>query len=182
MKISKIKPMKENKKGIVMEILAVIIIGFIMILFFAGWTYGVGLVNDQLKGIQGDGSNVTNISNIASQNFGYYYNGIDDGLKLISAVLLIVYMLATLIIAYYSPESPIMYIVYFIIAAVFVVFSIYIGNAYEGLVNEGILGGELTRFTIGNHIMMNLSMYVLAVTVIGIILMIGGSINRGRTI
>lgn len=168
--------MKMNKKGLLVEVLVFIIIGFIALIFFAAWKYGINFVNTEIMSIETT-SNMTNISYAAEQNFGYY-NSAMDSLGIIAACLLLGFIIATFIVGYFASENPVFFLIYFFICAILLTFSVYISNAYEELLSNDVIGTTLQDFTIGTHIMLHLPIYSVVLIFVGSLLMFGGYLVR----
>ena len=171
----KMTDLNQNKKGFALELIALVVIGFISVLFFAGWMYGINLVNTQLLNIPSE-DNATNISYAASQTFSYMNEGL-SALKLISFMIIFGFVLGTLIFAYFSRKHPVLFIVYFLIWILAIIFSIYVSNAYEEVLNNNVLGTTLATFGISNWIMLKLPWWIAVVGAVGIIIMLAGIIK-----
>lgn len=150
--------MAMNKKGFAMELLAFAVIGFIMILFFVGWMYGSNIVNTTLLNVD-TGSNSTNVSYVASQIYTPYNSGMQQ-LPLISTIILFAYMVAGLVVAYYSRNNPIMLFLYFLVVIVFVIFSVYISNSYQQVAQTSELASTFSQFGMSNVVMNGLPYFV----------------------
>lgn len=173
-----------NKKGqMLIGLIAFIVVGIILVLFFAGWSYGVNLVNENFLTITGEGDsamiNATNLSKASQATFGYYNAGMHS-LELIILLVLIGYMIATFIIAYYSSEHPIFYIFYIIISAIMIILSVYIQNFYDDLLASETIGTVVQGYTMVNLIFSNLSYWMIAITFVGVMLMVVGATKRGE--
>ena len=164
--------MEIKKKGLVIEIIAFMVVAFIMLLFFAGWIYGSHIINGVLTNINST-SPIGNISEAASHTYTYVDTGYSQ-LNLISLMILIGYTIATFIIAYFSRKHPIWIAVYVMIAIVLVIFSIYISNAYQGLLSNSTLGATLGTFTVQNFIMNYLPYWVAIISLFGMAISLYG--------
>lgn len=166
--------LKMNKKGFLIELLALIVVGIVVLIFFALWKYGINLVNTELLNFPSE-NNATNITDVTQKTFGYYNSALDQ-LSILGFLIIFGFAMATLITAYFSRQHPIIMFVYFMILVILIIFSIYVSNSYEDLLNNEILGSTLTSFSVGNHIMLHLPLWIGVIGFIGIFLMLGGII------
>lgn len=164
-----------NKKGFVAELLAIIVIGFFALVFFALWIYANGLINTNLLAIPSDDS-ITNISDAVKNTFSYVNTGLDQ-LKMIGTIIIIAYILSTLIMAYFVKNHPALFIVYFLITIVLTVFSAYVANAYNDLLTNEVIGSTLSDFGVGGYIMSRLYIWIGVIGFLGIIIMLAGIIK-----
>lgn len=167
-----------NKKGFVVEMLAFIVVGIIAVLFFAGMIYGFGLVKNTLQSGDLDNAQV-NMTKISSQSFGYLADGMAN-LRLISAIILIGFFIATMVVAYFSTKHPIWIFVYLLITIIMVIFSVYVSNAYETMKNDPTIGSMVSGFTISDIIISYLPIWVSIIGLLGIVLSIIGSVVSRR--
>ena len=173
-----LKKIGGNKKGFAVEIIALIVVGFVSLVFFALWIYGMNLVNTELLAVPSDGT-IGNVSEAAENSFSWMNTGLDS-LKMIGFVIILGYSIATLIVAYYSKDHPIMLVMYILLTVILVVFSIYISNAFEDLLSDPVLGTTLSSFSIGKHIMLNLPIWISVVGFLGVLLMLVGRVVGGQ--
>lgn len=160
--------MSLNKKGFAIELFIVLIIGIVLVLFFGGWIYGVNLIESELLNVNTEDATI-NVTAATQDSFSYYREGIGQ-LRMIALMILFAFMLGTLIVAYYSPAHPVMLLPYIIIAVVLIIMSVPLSNAYEDLLTNDTIGSTLSSFSVMNHILLNLSTYMVVLTFIGIIL------------
>ena len=182
--------MARNKKGLMTEITVLIVVAFFVLVFFALWKYGFNLVTDTLSNIISSTSTTTdilgnpqnytiNISEAAEKTFSYVNSGLNQ-LELIGYLIIFGYIFSTFIIAYFSREHPIMFVVYFLITVILVIFSIYVSNEYETLLNNDVIGSTLSGYTVGAFIMSNLPLIVAVVGLFGIIIGLVGLMRGGE--
>lgn len=168
----------KNKRGFVIELMAFIVIGVICVLFFGGMIYGFGLINNVLGSGDLDTSTV-NVSDASSKSFSYLVNGMSN-LKLISAIILIGYLIATLIMAYFSTKHPLWIFVYFLITLLLIIFSIAISNSYDTMRENTTINSIVSGFSIGNLIIAYLPYWVAIIGLLGILLSVVGSVISRR--
>ena len=154
-----------NKKGYAVELMALVVIGIVCLVFFAGWKYAINTVNDELLAVSSP-DNASNVSAATEATFSYMNTGLDY-LGLISYMIIIGFAIATLIVAYFSGEHPILFFVYIFVIILIVIFAVYISNSYEDLLDEPVIGAELVEFETSNHIMSKLPLWVGVIGFIG---------------
>jgi len=155
----------KNKKGFMIELIAMAIIGIIAVIFFAGWMYGIDIVNTALLSVNDDPN--ANVSLAAQETFSYMNAGL-DGLKLIAFVMIFGFALASLIVAYFSGQHPMLIFVYIMVVIVLIIFGAYISNSYEELRKDDPIG--LAEFGMGNWFLANLPLWIGGIGFVGIIL------------
>lgn len=167
-----------NSKGFFIELMAFIIIGIIAVTFFAVFIYGFGLLNSNMASIDANISGA-NLSLISSNTLGKMNSGMGN-LKVMAFVLLIGYAIASLIVAYFNAKHPLWIIVYIMISALLVIFSVYVSNAYETIKNDAVVGGMITGFTISDMIILNLPVLVAIIAFVGTFLSVVGAVIARR--
>lgn len=172
------KKIIKGKKGYVIELMAFIVIGIICVLFFGGMIYGFGLIKDTLESGDLD-TTAVNISDTSSKSFGYLVTGMSN-LKLISAIILIGYLIATLTMAYFSTKHPLWIFVYILITILLVIFSIAISNSYNTLKENSTINSMVSGFTVSNVIISYLPYWVAIIGLAGILLCVVGSVVSRR--
>jgi len=168
---------KRNKKGLVQEVLVFVVIGIVILLFFAGWKYGFHLITTQLQSTNLP-TNITNLSLAASNTFGYVDTGL-NGLQIISFSILFGFMIGTFIMAFFSKNHPIMLPIYVLIIVGMIILSVYVSNIYSSLLTNSVLGSTLQDYVISNFIMGELPYIVAIIGFFGIIISLI-SIIKGR--
>lgn len=162
-----------NKKGFIIELIAFAVIGIIVILFFGGIIYGFDLFTDVITDPLIVDSSELNLTAATNPTIGSLNTGLSN-LHLIAAVIIIGYLFATLIFAYFSSKHPLWLIVYILVVIMVVIFSIYISNAYETVQSNSLIGGMVSEFSIGNVIMSYLPVWTALIGLFGIALSIIG--------
>ena len=169
---------KIGKKGYIVELMAFIVIGIICVLFFGGMIYGFGLIKDTLESGDLDTSAV-NVSDASSKSFGYLVTGMSN-LKLISAIILIGYLIATLTMAYFSTKHPLWIFVYILITILLIIFSISISSSYNTMKTNPTISSMVSGFTVSNVIISYLPYWVALIGLAGIVLSVVGSVVSRR--
>lgn len=165
----KLNKMLLNKRGqIAFDLIVMIIILFIALVFFAGWTFMTHSLSTTLRGIgvMGNGINMTQISD---STLGQY----DSSLSMLQYLALAIFfgsVLSIFVHNYLIKVSPFFFAVYFILSVVAVIFSAIMSNAYMTLLKVPALS-TLYTYTMMNYIMMYLPIIISAVCFIGLILL-----------
>jgi hypothetical protein len=154
--------MAMNKRGFVIELIAFIVIG----------------INNELSSGKLDTS-AANISDINSKSFSYLNTGMSN-LKLISAIILIGYLIATMVMAYFSTKHPLWIFVYVLITILLVIFSITISNSYDTMKENPTINSMVSGFSISNVIIGYLPVWVAIIGLFGIVLSVVGSVVSRR--
>lgn len=175
MEMENIKVIKD-KKGFGVELIAFVIIGFVAVAIFAMFIYGFGQLNTILTSGSMDTSSV-NLTDAASKTFSHVNTGI-GGLRLISAIMLIGYALATLIFAYFSSKHQIWVFVYILMTAMIIIFSVYIANAFDDLKTNSFIGSTISSFGISGFILSHLPTWTTIIGLFGVVLCIVGAYAR----
>jgi len=169
----------KNKKGFAIELIAFVVIGIIAIAIFAMFIYGFNLINTNLTSGNMDTS-LVNLTSASNATFSHVNTGL-GGLRLISAILIIGYMIATLIFAYFSSKHQLWIFVYILITGMIVLFSVYIANAFDDMKANAIIGGTISSFGISAFIISNLPIWTSVIGLFGVVLCIVGYYARRAT-
>ncbi len=159
--------MNIGKNASATDIFILIIIAFITIVFFAAWLVGHQTLTDKFEEITtpiGD----TNISQISKDTLGQVNDGIQF-LRVISFIIIFGLALSILISNFLIRANPVFFVIYFFIGVMAVVFSAFISNAYESLLNNAAIGATLSSFTGSNFFMLNLPIIAGVITIFGAI-------------
>jgi hypothetical protein len=167
-----------NKKGQTIEIIAFIVIGIVAVLLFGGLIYGVGLVNTAMSSTELDTSMV-NISAASAVTFAPLHTGMLN-LKVVAIVMIVGYILASFIVAYFSAKNPIWIIVYILMAIIVTIFSIYVSNAYESLKETEIVSTLVSNFSASDFVILHLPVFVVIISFACIMLSIVGLMASRR--
>lgn len=167
-----------NKKGFVIETIAFIVIGIIVVLLFGGLIYGVGLVNNALSNTELDTPGV-NITSASSMTFGSLHTGMLN-LKIMAVVLLIGYVIATFITAYFSAKHPVWIFLYLLMSIILVIFSVYVSNSYETMKANPTIATITSGFSAAEFIVLHLPIFVTIIALGGIMLSVVGMMAARR--
>ena len=165
---------KMGKKGNLADILIWLVVCFVVVTFFGLWMYGHNIVTQTLTGIVGN-SNV-NISEPAMQTFGAINNSMPM-LQTLSFGIMVAMAISILISNFLVRAHPVFFVVYFLISAVAVVFSVYLSNAYETLLSGSAFSDTLVEFSASNIIMANLPVWTTIICLGGAIFLFIGMIR-----
>lgn len=175
---------KKNKKG-QMESFSMfnfIIMAFLIVVFFGGLIYAMGLINDVMHNaglaneVNAGQPGYTNMTLASDQIFGQQAEAI-KALRMVSIVYILGLAACIIITNVFIRKHPILFFAYILISVLAILFAPPISNAYEALLASGIYNGELENFATSNFILLNLPTIVLVIAVIGGIL---GFINLIR--
>lgn len=158
-----------NKKGGAEEIFIITIVGIILVVFFAGWIYGHGIITDILVNIETQ-EGQPNVSLAAQSTIAFVDQGIQT-LRLIAFTIFFGMVLAFLIINVFIKQHPFLYFVYVMVGMLSVILSVYISNFYEDLFLAEGIGQTIQSFTIMNFVMAYLPIIIGAVSIFGAILL-----------
>lgn len=167
-----------NRKGI-FDVIIWIVLVFIVFIFFAAWMYGFNLMTTQLVNIQQPEGSLVNLSEAAENTFGQI-NAALPALRWIALVIAIAMLMSILISNFFVKAHPVFFIVYVLITAVAVVFSVYVSNAYESILTaQNPLTVTLQSFGAMDYLMLNLPIWTTIIGILGaIFLFIGITLDR----
>ncbi len=151
-----------NKQGAITDIIVWMAVGFITILFFAGFMFGHGILTERLSNINNTG--IINVSGAAEVTFGKVDVAL-GGLKILAFIIIFTMGLSILISNFLVKAHPVFFVVYVLITVLAIVFSVPISNVYEDMMVNPTLGPTISEFTGGSFIMLNLPVWT---TVLGL--------------
>lgn len=169
----------ENKKGGVFNIFIWMIIGISILVFFGSWIFAHNSITDAIISSPA-GDSVINLSDAGSKTFGVYNDKLPNGLINVAYVLLFGQALAVLLMAYFSRNHPIVFMLYIFLMIVAIIFSVYLSNTYQDLLVDPTIGSQLQLFEGGNFVMSNLPLWTTVIAILGGILMFIGIIRNDR--
>ena len=161
------------------------ITAFLVVVFFAGLIYTMGILNGVFHQIGVDNEvNVgkplyVNMTQASDQIFGQAYQSI-QALRMVAVVYILALGAAIIITSGLQKIHPLFFFAYILICVLAVVFAPTIANAYEALLSSGIYGGELANFTASNFLLLNLPIVVLVISVLGGIFLFVNLIRAGN--
>jgi hypothetical protein len=176
------RKIKSNKKGIMQEMLALVVVGIICAVFFAGWYYSTNVVNgvltsgnlDKVIGVttnsMGDDGHLSQTSsnftvNVSQASYATY-SQVNTGYSLLgflAAMIFVSFMIGTLLMAYFAPGHPLLIFAYIMVTIAMTIFSFYISNAYMALERTSGIGAILQSWSMITFFMENLP-YMIAIT------------------
>lgn len=162
-----------NKKGQgSFGIFQFMIVAFLAVILLASLVWTMGIINDVMTdvGIQNDQNQGTelyvNMTLASEQTFGQLNQSI-QALRMVAIAYILAYACIVIFINALRPKNPIWFFAYLLILLLAVLFAPTISNAYESLLNEGIMDGTLSTFTASNWVILNLPTIVLVVGIFG---------------
>jgi len=163
-----------NRKGNLADILIWLIVSFVVVVFFALWMYAHNIVTETLVGISSTSD--INISGPAMQTFGAINNSMPM-LQTMAFGIMVAMAISILISNFLVRAHPVFFVVYFLISAVAIVFSVYLSNAYETLLSGSVFSDTLVEFSASNIIMANLPIWTTIICLGGAIFLFIGMIR-----
>lgn len=159
-----------------MDIIVFVIIGFIVLLFFASWMYGHNLITTTL--IESTPSTIpgVNISEAAEDTFGVANSSL-GGLRSLAFIIIFGMALSIIMSNFLIKAHPAFFIVYIFVIVIAIVLSVFVSNTYETLMTSNTLGTTLSSFTAGSFIMLQLPVVTAVVGVFGAIFLFIGIIR-----
>lgn len=157
--------MLNNKKAqSLFDLIVWIVIALVVLLFFALWKFGFGMVTDELTSVVTPTNSLgINISDSAEKSFGVVDAGL-NGLHLLAFAMFFGMGMSILLSSFLIKVHPAFFIVFILVSLVAIVLSFYISNAYTDLSQDAVIGSALTEFKMMSFVMTFLPLWV---TVIG---------------
>lgn len=162
-----------------------VIISLIVVVFFAGLIYVMGLLNGAFiqVGVTNEANagqpGYVNLSRAAEVTWGQANSSI-QGLRLVAITLIFSEILLIFIINSFKKVHPMMFIAWVFIVMLAVFLAAAVSNSYETLLQSGIYGGLLQSFTGSNFLLINLPLITLFVGLIGGIFMFINIVRVGN--
>lgn len=151
------------------NIFTFMIVAFLSVILLASLVWVMGIINDVMTdvGINNDKYNInnplyTNMTLASEQTFGQANQSI-QALRIVSLVYILALASVLIITAVLTSKHPIWFFANVLITLLAVLFAPTISNAYESLLNSGVLNGTLTSFGSSNFLILNLPTVVLIV-------------------
>lgn len=171
-----------NKKGFIFtDLFLLIAIVLIMVVFFAGFIYFIGIVNTNFRDIGSItiNENQVNMTQISDDSFGYLNIGVQN-LRTVALLIFVGLMISIFITAFLVKVHPVFFIVYLFIMVCAVIFSFIISNVYYDLRENEVLGSIMQSFTAMDYIITYMPMIIIVIGFIaGILMFIGMSRDEG---
>lgn len=163
-----------NRKGSLFDIVAWVVIAFVVVVFLGLWLYGHNLITQSLESVPDVvvGNNTINVSNIATQTFGVVNTAEQTWLPIIAFIIIVCEGLLIWITNVFIKEHPIMFIPYAFVTAAAVVISAYLSNAYQNLLSGLVFSPTLATFTMADFVMIYLPYWTAVIGAVGTILLL----------
>lgn len=161
-----------KKKASIIDPLLWIVLAFVIVMFFAAWIWGFGLLTDTLTGIEG--TETVNISDAAQDTFGRIEPAQKTGLHVLSYVMIFSMALTILLTNYLEKVHPAFFVAYLFVLVGAIIASVYISNEYETLMASALLGSSLSEFTGSSFIILYLPVWVTIIGLFGAIFLFAG--------
>lgn len=164
-----------NKRGSFFDVILIIVVMFVTVLFFVGFSYGFGLLTSSVTNINSNipGVNITETSN---NTFGKINNGLPT-LRWISLAIFVAMIISIMVSNFLVKTHPVFFILYILIVVVAILFSVPVSNAYEGILNSNSpLVSTLNGYSAMNFIFLNLPIFITIIGIMGAIFLFLGII------
>jgi hypothetical protein len=159
-----------NKKGSLIDVILWMVIAFIVIFVFAGFFFMFVTMNSSLSAIPDIPS--IGFHNSVAQTFTQVSNAMPI-LQWVVVAFIFAMILSIFISNFLIKVHPVFFIIYILLVIVAVIFSAYLSNAYETILNSNnALTPTLEQFTGANFIMLNLPYISAIVGVLGSIFLL----------
>lgn len=164
-----------NRRGGLLDLIVLMIIGFVAVLFFAGWIYANNQLTDTLLNVNSPNANITD----ATEKTFVKINESLAGLKWLAAAIIFGSILGIMVSNFLVKAHPVFFVPYILFTIISVIFSAYISNAYESILSSGILASTIQEFTFANFFFLNLPVWITIIGLAGgIMLFIGITVDR----
>ena len=173
-----LKGVFRNKKGYAFDLVVAGIMLLFCFIFFAVLIFVFGSVTDSIRGMGTQGN--LNFTEAVDNTMGKVDNQLSS-LHWIAVIIFFVMIVSFLVSSFFVKEHPLIFVPYIGIIIITIVFAAVLSNAYESILNSGVLGNMLLEMTAWTWIMLNLPIIFTVVGFIGaIFLAIGGSTGGDR--
>jgi magnesium-transporting ATPase (P-type) len=154
-----------NKNGSLVDLAIFLMFTMLVIVFFAVWSYGFGLVNTALLSIEA--TDTQNISGATLETFNQVNTAQQTWLPILSYALIFGMILSIFISNFLVRANPIFFLGYILATVVMFSASVIISNVYQGFLTDPGLSAIFSSWTIGNFIMLYLPYIVAGVGFLG---------------
>jgi hypothetical protein len=154
------------------DIFTFIVFCLIVVVFFAGWIYANGLLNNAMHNaglnneVNAGQPGYTNMTLAADLTFGKMYQSM-QALHMVALVYILSLAVVIIITNALIKRNPIWFFAYILISLCAILFAPQVSNAYGNLLASGLFAGELNNFTASNFILLHLPIIVLIISVLG---------------
>lgn len=170
--------LKLNKKAAVTDIIIWIVVAFVTLLFLGLWLYMHNTLTNVLESVPT--SNGINISGAAHQTIGQVNTAEQKWLPILAFVVIVAEALSLFVTSFFVKEHPVLYIPFALIVMVAVVVSVFISNAYQGLLTGSSFSSTLLQFSAADFILIYLPYWTAIVGIVALVLSLAGiTIDKG---
>jgi len=155
-----------NKKGSILDIIIWIVSSFVIIMFFAMFIYGFGILNTTMNGLPTMGN--IDLAEVSSQTIGQVNSAL-SALRWISFVMIITLGFSILLTNALMKSNPFWFFLHVLMTIIAVIVSTFVSNAYEGLMVNNIIGETLVSFQASSFIMLYLPTFAAIIGIFGAI-------------
>jgi hypothetical protein len=158
----------KDKRGAVMDIIVLAIVGFIAIVFLGVWVFAHGQMTDVLTGID-EGS--LNISGISQDTIGQADLAYQNHMKWLGLAIIFGMVIGILVTNYLIRANPVFFVAYVVVTVGAIIISTYISNSYLELLQSSPMAAELINMGGASYILLHLPLWVTVVGFFGAILL-----------
>ena len=171
---------EKNKRGQVkpMALLLILIgFGFLVTIFFVGWTFAHGRLTAELVALPTTPQG-TDLGELAQQTFGEVDVALGQ-LQSLAWIMFFSVVIGMFITNYLIKVHPVYFVIYLIILVGAIIMSVIVSNAYEPLLLDSTIGTTLSGFTGMNFVYLHLPSIITTIGFLGMIfLLIGATRDR----
>lgn len=151
-----------QKKGALTDVIIWIIIVFVVGIFFALWSYGHGIITDELVN-----SNSDLVANASKDVVKPANDAIQSSLDTIGIMILLGMIVSIFVSNFLIKGNPIFFVLYVIIAVIGVIFSATVSNRYMELADHNIIGQSISDMTATSFVMQYLPYFAVIIAIMG---------------
>lgn len=169
-----------GKRGSIGDIMIFIVLSFVIVTLLGFWVWGFDTMTNTLTSVDVNAGSF-NLTNTTLQTFGEINDAQKNWIPIISLFMMFGMMLSILISSFLVRVHPVFIIPYLLVVVLGVVVSVYVSNAYEVNILNGVASGTFQSFTAVNYLIINLPLVVTIVGVFGMVILFAG-IQRDRNL
>ena len=160
------------------DLFLIVALLFVVVLFFAGFMYGFGLVTNQLLDLEIVVLD-SNVSTAAEDTFEFANNAL-GGLQWLALAIFFGMMIAIMVSNFLVKAHPVFFVLYILITVLAVVLAVPVSNAYETVLTDGVLSQTLNdSFSGVGFLLLNLPGVIAIIGFAGaIFLFVGITVDR----
>jgi len=171
---------ERNRRGQIQPLVLLLVLiafGFLITLFFVGWTFAHATLTSDLVALPttADG---TDLGDLAQQTFGEVDIALGQ-LQSLAWIMFFSVIVGMFITNYLIKVHPVYFVIYLFITVVAIIMSVLISNAYEPLLLDSAIGSTLSEFGGMNFVYLHLPIFTTVIGFLGMMfLLIGATRDR----